>query len=178
MRLVRSSIFLLTFTADFLSAQPPGGRGGRRGGSPEVSNPQRGEMAVRRRIENLVRGQVQPTETQWRQLQALDQRMEKQRAQLNREEMAARVELRRLMQDSANVNQEKIGEAHDRLLKFPRRRVDLMESEQRELAAFLTPLQRAKYFAIQEQVRRQIERGRGGRPLEPGDSSPTGIRRP
>jgi hypothetical protein len=36
-------------------------------------------------------------------------------------------------------------------------RVDLQIEEQREFAAFMTPLQRAKYAALQEQLRRRVE---------------------
>jgi hypothetical protein len=35
-------------------------------------------------------------------------------------------------------------------------RVDLQEQEQKELAGFLTPLQRAKYFALEQQVRQRV----------------------
>jgi hypothetical protein len=45
--------------------------------------------------------------------------------------------------------------------------VDLVAREQKELGAFMTPLQRAKYMALQEQVRRRFEQmaraQRGGR---------------
>lgn len=166
MRCGHSLVLALTFVASVAAAQPParGGGAGRRGGPPPAGDPQRSQRAVRQALERVVRNQVRPTETQLRQLQALDQRLEPQRVQLNRDEQSARVALRQLMLDTVNVDQARIGEALDRLVRFPARRAALMESEQKELATILTPLQRAKYQAIQEQVRRQIERGRGGRP--------------
>jgi len=166
MRFPVLAAFALSLSATAVSAQQPargGGAGGRRGAGapPEMA---RGQRAVRQALERLVRKQVQPTEAQLRQLQALDQRLEPQRVTLMREEQATRLMLRQLMLDTANVDQAKIGDALDRLVKFPARRAALMEAEQKELSTILNPLQRARYQAIQEQVRRQIERGRGGPP--------------
>jgi Spy/CpxP family protein refolding chaperone len=50
------------------------------------------------------------------------------------------------------------------MVAFPGRRAALMEEEQKALAEVLTPVQRAKYHAIQEQLRRLIQQGRGGPP--------------
>jgi Spy/CpxP family protein refolding chaperone len=137
-------------------------------------------MMVRQQIERLVRSEVRPTEAQMTQLRALDRRFERERGQLNQEEIAARRTLRDLMIDTVNVDQAKIEAAHNQLIKFPGRRAQLMEAEQKELATILTPLQRAKYWSIQEQVRRTIERGRGGRPPEGrgGPPPPPSTKRP
>jgi hypothetical protein len=46
-----------------------------------------------------------------------------------------------------------------------RRRLDLAAEEQRELATIMTPVQRARYLALQETVRRrtdEMRRRRGG----------------
>jgi hypothetical protein len=57
----------------------------------------------------------------------------------------------------------------DRLIKTQRQRADIQEAEQKELSNYLTPLQRAKYFALEQQIRqrvtqmRQLQQGRGGR---------------
>jgi Spy/CpxP family protein refolding chaperone len=176
----RTWMFLALILASGVTSAHSQSRGGagRRGGSePLPGNPQRGQMAARRAIERKVRTEVQPTETQLRQLRALDQRFEPQRVLLNREEIAARNELRQLMVDSTNVNQAKIGETLDRLVRFPRRRAELMEAEQKELATILSPLQRAKYLSIQEQVRR-LDRGRGGPPPDGPDSTGAPRRKP
>jgi hypothetical protein len=45
----------------------------------------------------------------------------------------------------------------DQALKIQRDRLDLTEREQRELSTFLNPIQRAKYFAIQDELRRRME---------------------
>jgi hypothetical protein len=49
-----------------------------------------------------------------------------------------------------------------RLVDHQKRRATLLESEQRDLATIMTPIQRARYMALQEQVRRQVEQRRGG----------------
>jgi len=56
------------------------------------------------------------------------------------------------------------------LVKAQRTRADLLEGEQKELAGFLNPLQRAKYFAMKERLNRRMQElaqpgGRG--PVEP-----------
>jgi hypothetical protein len=42
-------------------------------------------------------------------------------------------------------------------VQLQRQRVELFAQEQRDLAQFMTPLQRARYTALQEQVRRRVE---------------------
>jgi hypothetical protein len=60
--------------------------------------------------------------------------------------------------------------------KFERERIDLTEAEQRDLAKFLTPVQRARYLGVQEQMRRQMDqmRARGREGL--GEPPPGGVR--
>jgi Spy/CpxP family protein refolding chaperone len=127
---------------------------------------------VRQAIERVIRAQVKPTDAQMTQLQAVDRKYEPQKVQLNREELDVRRQLRNAMMDSTNVDENRISQLLDRLVQFPVRRAALMESEQKELAGFLSPLQRARYGAIQEQLRRRIEQGRGGPPPGP----PPGLR--
>lgn len=165
-------ILALMLVTSAVEAQgPPPGRGvGHRALGDSLRPPAGGQRAARQAIERVIRTQVRPTETQLRQLQGIDARFEPQRIQLNREEMGVRRQLRQLMLDTANTDQSRIGEALDLLVTFPGRRAALLEAEQKELGSVLTPLQRAKYQAIQEQVRRRIQQGRGGPP--PGSPPP------
>ena len=168
MRQMKTAFLLMLAVASVASAQEPGrGRGRRGGGQRDMP---RNEVVARQAIERLIRTQVQPTEQQMKQLQAIDARFEQQRIELNRSEMSVRRELRQAMMDSANVDEAKIGQLLDRMVTFPGRRAAIMEAESKELAGVLTPLQRAKYHAIQEQLRRRIEQGRGGPP--PGRKPP------
>jgi Spy/CpxP family protein refolding chaperone len=145
--------------------QRPGRRG--RGGPPpgdSMRGSPRGQAAARQAIERLIRTRIQPTDAQMAKLQALDARYEPQRVRLVREEMQTRQQLRDAMLDSTNVDEARIGQLLDQMITFPGKRAALMEAEQKELAGILSPLQRAKYQAIQEQLRRRIEQGRGGPP--------------
>jgi hypothetical protein len=68
-----------------------------------------------------------------------------------------RLALRDAMRDSAGTDQSRISGYLDKLMQLQRQRIDLLEQEQRDLAQFMTPLQRARYTALQEQVRRRID---------------------
>ena len=65
--------------------------------------------------------------------------------------------LRDAMRDSTQADQSRITGYLDKLVQLQRQRVDLIEQEQKDLAQFMTPLQRARYTALQEQVRRRVE---------------------
>jgi Spy/CpxP family protein refolding chaperone len=153
MRYLNKTLALLALSATVGMAQQPqrGGRG-------------RGMVQARQAIERLIRNQVQPNDDQMVKLRQIDQRFMARRVDLDREEQQVRKELRRAMLDTANVDQNHIGQLLDRTIGFPGRRAALMEEEQKALGEVLTPLQRAKYHAIQEQLRKRIEQGRGQQP--------------
>ena len=62
------------------------------------------------------------------------------------------------------VNQTRVAELLDTVLRLQRSRLELVEREQRELATFLTPVQRARYQAFVDFVQRRMDDmdGRGG----------------
>ena len=80
--------------------------------------------------------------------------------------------------DADSTNQGRVAELLDRLIKIQHDRVDIQDHEQQELAGFLTPLQRAKYFALEQQIRQRVTQlrqmqqpgraGRMGRRIPPG----------
>jgi Spy/CpxP family protein refolding chaperone len=90
-------------------------------------------------------------------LMPINQRFETQRRAIQRQERETRLGLREAMRDSTNADQGRITSYLDKLVDLQRQRVELVAQEQRDLAAFMTPLQRARYTALQEQVRRRIE---------------------
>jgi Spy/CpxP family protein refolding chaperone len=55
------------------------------------------------------------------------------------------------------ANQQKVAGLLDQLMRLQRQRLDLVEGEQRELAKFLTPVQRAKYLGLQNQLRQRMQ---------------------
>ena len=61
------------------------------------------------------------------------------------------------------ADQSQVATALDRVLQIQRERIDLQIQEQRAFAEFMTPVQRARYAALQEQLRRRAEKLRGQR---------------
>ena len=127
---------------------------------------------VRQRFAIVIRRQLNLTDDQARQLQGVEQRYQQQRSILLRDERATRLGLAASMQDTAGTpDQAKIARYLDELVQSQHRRAALLDSEQRDLAAFLTPLQRAKYQALHEQLNQRIrqmrQNARGGGPGAP-----------
>lgn len=143
----------------------------RRSGTPRDSL----EARVRTRMVQMLRTQLGLTDEQLRQLQATNQRFDGERRRLMLEERRARVDLRAAMSRRDSVDQARIGALLDATLRLQRERLDLLEREQRELATFLTPRQRAQLFGLEEQLRRRMQDG-GGRDRRPGSGPPS--RRP
>lgn len=135
---------------------------------------------VRVRIARLLRERVGLTDDQLRRLAPVNQRYDARRQALFREERELRQSLRREL-SAQTADQNRVSMQIDQLFALQRRRLDLAAEEQRELAAIMTPVQRARYLALQETVRRRTEEmrrrrgggpGRGGR-RGPGNGGPT-----
>ena len=112
------------------------------------------------------------TDDQMLRLEQSTQRFDVQRRTLAQQEKAQRVALRReILADSA-ANQSAIAASLDRLHDLQRQRLDLQTQEQSELATFMTPLQRAKFLALQEQVRKRMQELLRARPESGAAASP------
>ena len=89
------------------------------------------------------------------------------------QERDVRIGLRSEVLAGEKADQQRVAQLLDQMLRVQRERVALLEQEQRELAGFMSPIQRARYLGVQDQIRRQIEEmrrrrqdpsaGRGGR---------------
>lgn len=121
------------------------------------------ERRFRERSANIVRRELQLNDNQMSRLQGVNRQFETQRVTLFAEERRARQALRAEL-TATNPNQQKVATLLDQLMAVSRRRFDIQASEQRELAKFLTPVQRAKYFGLQNQLRQRLEevQRRGG----------------
>jgi Spy/CpxP family protein refolding chaperone len=111
-----------------------------------------------------------------RRLAQITPDFEQRRQSLFREERMARQTLRRELSADA-ADQSRVAAQIDQLFALQRRRLELAADEQRQLAAFMTPVQRARYLALQEHLRRRAEemrRGRGGPGRGPGRGGPRG----
>lgn len=128
------------------------------------------EARLRQQLWRVTKNRVGLTDEQMARLAQTSRPFETQRRQLAAQERAERVALRREILAGANANQDRVAASLDRVLDVQRRRAQLQIDEQRALAAFMSPVERAKYAALQEQLRRRADnlRGQRGRP-RPGD---------
>jgi len=113
----------------------------------------------------VIKERLQLSDSQAVRLGETNRKFEEQRRTLIQQERDVRMSLRDelMAQNQGSANQQRISELLDRAIRVQRQRVDLLESEQRELARFLNPTQRAKLLGMQEQMRRNAMemRGRG-----------------
>lgn len=128
------------------------------------------ELRVRQRMDMMLRTQLGLSDEQLGRLQAMSRRFEPQRRALFQQERETRASLRQLVAAGDTTAADQITALLDRIVQLQRQRVALLESEQRELASFMTPMQRARYFGLEEQIRRRMEEMR--------DQAPPGVRRP
>ena len=208
----RLAALLVIASAATLSAQGGGGRGRgqpritgdsmvmrRRqvinGDTVVVNGPNRAalEQQVQQRIAQVTKQRLGLNDQQMAKLQETNRKFDEKRRLVVDQERDIRMSLRdeMLRPDSARQNQ--VAALLDRVTKTARQRVDLQEQEQKELSAYLTPLQRAKYFALEQQVRQRVNQmrqaqmqGRGGRmgrgqpmpTMQPGQGRGRGVQPP
>jgi periplasmic protein CpxP/Spy len=117
------------------------------------------EQRFRNRLRDVMKQRLDLNEAQVDRLTDVNQRFETRRRELLLEEREVRQSMRRALAPnaSASADQDAVAGLLDRALRVQRQRLDLIETEQRELATFLSPVQRARYFGLQEQLRRQVE---------------------
>ena len=130
----------------------------------EPARRQQMERQLRQRLWQVTKQQVGLTDAQMTKLGATTQRFDARRRTVNQQERAERTLLRQQIQAGDKADQNRVAAALDRLIQLQRQRVDLQAEEQRELAGYMTPVQRARFAALQEQVRRRVESLRRERP--------------
>lgn len=135
------------------------------------------EERFRERTAEVVRRRLQLNDDQMTRLKATNQQFDRQRMALVADERQARQALRAELVAGDAANQQKVAGLLDQLMRVQRRRLDLVENEQRELGKFLTPVQRAKYFALQNEMRKRVEELRD-RPNARRGNAPLGNLRP
>jgi protein CpxP len=129
------------------------------------------EQRVRQRMASVVKQRLGLSDDQMRRLGEVNRDIEGQRRLLNQQERDLRVGLRAELVRGDSASQDRVARFVDQLIDVQRRRIDLLSREQRALAAFMTPVQRARYLAIQDQLRRRMEEMRG-RPRRAGQRRP------
>jgi hypothetical protein len=115
------------------------------------------EQRVRQRMAAVVQQRLRLNADQMRRLGEVNREMETQRRALQQQERDIRIGLRAEVARGDSANQDRVARFVDQLIDVQRRRIDLLVREQRTLSDFMTPVQRAQYLAIQDQLRRRME---------------------
>jgi protein CpxP len=125
----------------------------------EPANPRREllEREFNERTAATIRRRLGLSDSQMARLQTTNRQFEDQRRELFERERQTRVELRREIMLDDRANQNRIAELLDQTLQLERQRLDLIQNEQRELAKFLSPIQRAKLLGFQTELRRRTQ---------------------
>ncbi len=136
------------------------------------------EQQVQQRMAQVTKDRLGATDQQMEKLQAVNRKYDEKRRLIVDQERDIRMSLRDEMLRPDSARQPQVAALLDRVIKTQRQRVDLQEQEQKELSGFLSPLQRAKYFALEQQIRQRVNQmrqaqlpGRGGRGRGPGQPS-------
>ena len=153
--------------------------------SPAVDRAQL-EQRVKVQMVRVLREQVGLNESQIAHVQDLSRRVEEQRQSLNRLEQQARVALREEVLLADTSRNTVVAQLIDQILKAQDQKTELLATEQKELATFMTPMQRAKVFGIEDLIRRRVnEMLRQGmpadstaRPIKPARNRSLSRRRP
>jgi hypothetical protein len=114
------------------------------------------EARVQARMGMMLRNQLGMSDDQLRRFQETNRKFEGQRRALFEQEREVRTALiAALAATDTAKQQERVGTLLDRTMEVQRQRLQLLEAEQRELSTFLTPVQRARVFGMEEQIRRR-----------------------
>lgn len=143
-------------------------RGGRGGGA--YQGPSRAMIEeFQKRYERILREQVTFTDDQIVKWRAWNARFDAERRPLFAEEREIRRTLRMQLAKGVTPDEAKVVDATDRWAKLQRKRLELKERENKALAAFLTPIQRARFFAFQDEAERIFREADGRRDGGRGD---------
>lgn len=160
------SLLLLALALPAIAGDLPG-QGAARRQQPLVgqAGPRRQQLEaqLRQRMWRITKNRVGLTDAQMDRLAQASRPFDVQRRELATQERESRLALRRELLAGPNANQDRVAASLDRVLDLQRRRSQLLIDEQRALAAFMTPVQRARYAALQEGLRRRAATLRGQR---------------
>ncbi|HJQ20315.1 MAG TPA: Spy/CpxP family protein refolding chaperone [Gemmatimonadaceae bacterium] len=118
------------------------------------------EGQIRQRLARVVRQRVGLNDDQMNRLQQVESKYEQQRRPLALEERSARLTLRGQLVNEGSADQKQVDGLIAKLLDLQQRRIALVQQEQRDLSAFMTPVQRAKFLGLQEQLRKRVNQMR------------------
>ena len=115
------------------------------------------EQQFRERTAKLVQQRLGLNDAQLGKLEQSNARYAPQLRQLAAQERDIRGQLRQEMMAGSSANQQHVSDLLDAALRLQRQRLGIVEAEQKELAGFLTPVQRARYIALQAQFGKRAQ---------------------
>jgi hypothetical protein len=143
---------------------PAGGRPAALDSQASNARRQQLEQQLRQGLWRIAKQRIGFTDEQMTRLEETSKRYDARRRPLLMEERAQRLTLRQEILADGKADQDLVARALDRLIQLQRDRVELQAQEQKEFATFMTPMQRAQYAALQEEVRRRVDALRRQRP--------------
>jgi protein CpxP len=148
-QLVRLAVAALVLSGSTALAQPP------RGAGANANRPAL-EQQFRERVARLAQQRIGLTDAQMTQLEQSNARYAPQLNRIVSQERETRRQLRMEM-TATTPNQQHVGALLDQSLQLQKQRIAVVEDEQRDLAKFMTPVQRARYIALQQEFRRRAQ---------------------
>jgi periplasmic protein CpxP/Spy len=115
------------------------------------------EQQIRQRFAQVVRNRLGLTDSQMLQLRETNRKFSERRRALGQQERQLRMALQGELRPGVGADQEHVSALMDSLLTIQRDRLDLLQDEQRDLSAFMTPVQRVQYYGLQEQLRKRLQ---------------------
>jgi hypothetical protein len=115
------------------------------------------EQQFRERVAKLTQNRVGLNDAQMAQLEQSNARFAPQLAQVAAQERQTRQQLRLEMTSAGEPNQQHVSDLLDASLRLQKQRIGIIEEEQKDLARFMNPVQRARYIALQQQFRRRAQ---------------------
>lgn len=149
LRVLGVAMLLAVASEEAFAQRPPGG--------PPNARRQQLERDLRERTGEIVKRRLELTDAQMARLQATNRQFEVKRMELFAREREVRQALRRELSANEQANQSRVSQLIDQTLTLERQRLDLLQDEQKELASFLTPVQRAKLLGLQAELRRRAQ---------------------
>jgi len=141
------TLVALAFAASAAGAQQPEGGAG---------------SQFQQRLAQIVQRQLGLTDAQLQQVIGVNKKYEQSRFLLVQQERDIRISIRDEILRGDQADQNRVSRLLDDMMKVQTKRLQILQDEQKDLSAFLTPVQRAKYLGIQEQVRKRLEQMRRG----------------
>ncbi|HST08592.1 MAG TPA: hypothetical protein VLJ83_10485 [Gemmatimonadaceae bacterium] len=132
------------------------------------------ERQFRERLAKLAQTRIGLTDGQMTQLEQSTARYGPRLSKLAADERETRRQLRAEL-TSPTPNQQHVGQLLDNSVQLQKQRVELVESEQKDLARFMTPVQRARYIALQQQFRRRTQELSGQRAAKHAAKTPAKL---